>query len=423
MPCFFHCTHLLQQILPGFCRAFPIILLCLFLTSTQGLALEAPALEPMLQLPALSLEAGQTARFSVYFHNRSDRIIDNRLPAELVLIWQPDNGTRVSLQAREVEASTPTSVRPGMFRIKSYALQLPVSMSGLGLLSILDAPQSALLARINPPPAGSPPLPIAASDSAESGNTYPTLESLFSLYQHYTANFSAYQPMYFLVGARPEDSKFQLSLKYRPFNPAGTLSQRHPWLQGVFFAYTQTSFWDLESDSAPFQDTSYKPEIFFLTDNIRHRPNWLAGLFLQAGLQHESNGQGGQVSRSTNNLYLKPTMIFFDPSSKMGLRISPKLLAYVNNDDDNNPDLDDYRGHLELEIKFGKATGLVSATRLRFAERGVSFQTDLTYPISELLGRNLDIYFQIEYVDALAESLLKYQQRNRALRFGFAIVR
>ncbi len=64
-----------------------------------------------------------------------------------------------------------------------------------------------------------------------------------------------------------------------------------------------------------------------------------------------------------------------------------------------------------------------SRSKLTLAERGTSVQADLTYPISKLLGNNLDIYLHLQYVDTIAESLLDYTERNRAFRLGFALVR
>ncbi len=49
--------------------------------------------------------------------------------------------------------------------------------------------------------------------------------------------------------SNPEDSKFQVSFKYRFFNKKGTLAQKYPWVKGFRFGYTQTSFWDLKSES------------------------------------------------------------------------------------------------------------------------------------------------------------------------------
>ncbi|MFW6334832.1 MAG: phospholipase A, partial [Desulfosalsimonas sp.] len=108
-------------------------------------------------------------------------------------------------------------------------------------------------------------------------------ESLFSLYQPYVENISAYQPMYFLIGAEPEESKFQISLKYRFLSPDKQLAEKHPWIQNFFLAYTQTSFWDLDSASEPFKDTSYKPELFFLSGDILNYGPGISRLFVQTG--------------------------------------------------------------------------------------------------------------------------------------------
>ena len=170
-----------------------------------------------------------------------------------------------------------------------------------------------------------PPKRLLAGPASDgSMMIYPSLESLHSLYQPYVVNFSVYEPLYFLAGTDLSESKFQISFRYRLFNPAGSLSQRFPALSGFNFAFTQTSFWDLASDSAPFEDTSYKPEMFYLTRNWVTRPGWLKGLFFQGGFRHESNGRGEEFSRSTNTLYFKPIFTFYGAKSELGLQISPE---------------------------------------------------------------------------------------------------
>jgi outer membrane phospholipase A len=225
------------------------------------------------------------------------------------------------------------------------------------------------------------------------------------------------------VGTDPAQTKFQISLKYRPFGDQNDLTKKHPWVGGFHFGYTQTSFWDLASESAPFEDTSYKPELFYITKNIRFRPGWMEGLFIQSGTRHESNGRAGADSRSTNTIYLQPVFIFYNPVSRLGLGVSPRLWFYLDNDEETNADLDDYRGYFTLNLKVGKTDGFVLDTTLGWAREGVSFYADLTYPLSRLLPSSAGIYLQTQYVDALAESLLDYRERTRALRFGFAIVR
>jgi phospholipase A1/A2 len=264
--------------------------------------------------------------------------------------------------------------------------------------------------------------PLERQPPREAPQVYPDLDTLHALYQPYAVNISAYEPIYFLAGTELEKSKLQISFKYRFFNPQGTLTSRLPWMQGFHFGYTQTSFWDLEQASAPFEDNNYKPELFFVSANVKPRLSWMDGLFIQTGFQHESNGGSGDSSRSTNHIYLRPIAIFYDPGSRSGLLLAGKIWTYVYNSSRNH-DLNEYRGYFELESKFGKTDGWVLGSTLRWASRGPSISMDLTYPIHKILRDNLDFHFQIQYTNALAESLLDYRQRTKALRLGIAIVR
>ena len=229
--------------------------------------------------------------------------------------------------------------------------------------------------------------------------------------------------MFFLVGVDPENSKFQISFKYRFFNPNGSLAAHHPWVSGFHFAYTQTSFWDLSSSSKPFEDTSYKPELFFQSRNLLARATGPRRLFYQTGFQHESNGRGGTESRSTNFLYFQPLFIFYNPVSKWGVGIGPKVWAYVGNDNETNPDLPDYRGYFDLQIKAGKANSIVFDSHFGYAQEGGSMELNLTYPLHKLFFHNLDLYIQLQYVNRLAENLIDFRERTEAVRIGFAIVR
>lgn len=262
----------------------------------------------------------------------------------------------------------------------------------------------------------------ASGARARQDMPYRSLDSLFSLYQPYLANISAYKPMYFLMGTDPKNSKFQISFKYSLLSPQGPLAEKYPWAKGFHFAYTQTSFWDLRSASFPFEDTSYKPEFFFLTNNILSDGPDIKRLFLRTGFQHESNGRGAESSRSTNFLYVSPIFIIYDAETQIGFQIAPRLWAYAANDDSTNSDLHDYRGYFDVELKVGKADGPVVDTLLWWAKEGGSVELNLTYPLSSFT-RSFEVYLQAQYVNALAESLLNYRDRTEAFRLGFAIVR
>jgi len=251
-------------------------------------------------------------------------------------------------------------------------------------------------------------------------NKYKNMDDLFNLYQPYLGNISAHEPIYFLVGTKPENSKFQISLKYRFMNPEGLWSKKYSWLQGFHMAYTQTSFWDLDSDSKAFEDTSYKPEFFYRSSNLDLWGQSVTNFFIQTGYKHESNGRGGDDSRATDMVYVSPIFIFYHESSQLGIGISPRVWAYLSNEDN---DLVDYRGYFNLGVAVGKADSLVFHSDFYWAKEGPSITLDATYPLREILFNNLDIYLQVQYANCLAESLLHFRKRTQALRIGLAIIR
>ncbi len=298
---------------------------------------------------------------------------------------------------------------------KHYSFTLPGELQGQVIMSFpgLDTPRVVL------------DVVLPRHDNiATAEKVYPTLDSMFTLTQPYQKNISAYEPVYFVVGTELDKSKFQISFKYRIFDADSLFAESHPWIKGLHFGYTQTSFWDLKSESAPFADTSYKPEFFWLSDNfLKSEHGLLKGAFFQGGFQHESNGKAEEFSRSTNYAYIEPILIFYDDDSRLGLQLSSKIWSYVENDDTTNPDLYDYRGYFDLEAKFGWAENVMFDTHLRIAGQGTSVQFDVSYPLHNIFGDALDIYFYAQYSNALAESLLNYQERTQAFRFGLAFIR
>ncbi|MBW2192580.1 MAG: phospholipase A [Deltaproteobacteria bacterium] len=373
---------------------------------------------PLAEMP----KSGQVAAFSVYVHNTGKESVSVQLPDRLTC--------RIDSGGRTVEAVAvavhPLQEMPAALEINSfvkgrYTFTVPTDVEGPVRMSISEFDAVGVMFVVTA--ATQPKTEVADVEDAEPSEDQAALASLFTIYQPYLANLSVYEPMYFLVGTDPRESKFQLSFKYRFFNPKGALAERYSWLNGLHLGYTQTSFWDLKSESAPFKDTSYKPELFFLSPDIERRPSWMKGFFVQTGFQHESNGRGGEFSRSTNFLYAKPYFFFYDTKRRLGLQVAPKIWAYIHNDEETNPDLDDYRGYFELDMKLGKADDLMLGSYFRWADEGASIQLDLTYPVHRLPFSTFDFYLQAQYVNALAESLINYRERTEAVRLGFSIVR
>lgn len=386
--------------------------------------LAAPALGANLDIvvapPDEPLHAGDQMVFFVYFHNSEEEAVQIDLPNRVTCRFMVAGQTlEVPADSLDPTGKPSTTIQGKGFLKIRYGLTLPSSLEGPTRLEVDDFDGPSVLVSVQAAHA-----PLAEPEGTKDVETeFPSFDAVAALYQPYLVNISAYEPMYFLVGTDPQKSKFQFSFKYRFFDPKGRLAQKVPWVTGFHFAFTQTSFWDLKSASKPFEDTSYKPELFFLSSNVGIKVPSVRGIFLQAGFQHESNGRGGENSRSTNYLYAKPIFIFYDEDSKLGMMVAPKVWAYVANDSDTNPALEQYRGYFDLELKFGKAESVVVGTHFGWADKGGSVQADFSYPISRLLFDSLDLYFHFQYVNALAESLIDYKERTEAFRLGFSIVR
>jgi len=301
-----------------------------------------------------------------------------------------------------------------------FAVTVPETLEGHITLELPAFHSNKAIFVANPPP--KPDMAEAEREEAVQDEKEDKMQALNAKFQRYFPNLRSYEPMYFSVGTDPEKSKFQLSLRFPFFDLDGPASQRHPWVEGFNFGYTQTCFWDLKSDSKPFEDTSYKPELFFVTPNINLNLPRLFTFRVQTGFQHESNGRGGDDSRSTNYIYAKPIFVFGEEYG-YHVGIAPKVWVYVGNDDDTNPDLADYRGYFDLLLKCGKPDSFLLSSNIRQGTEGGSLQMDLTYPLNQLFFRNLNLYAHAQYFTGYAEDLLNYNEKKHAFRLGLALVR
>jgi outer membrane phospholipase A len=244
--------------------------------------------------------------------------------------------------------------------------------------------------------------------------------------------FFAHEPLYVALGlAAPVDIHFQLSFKYLLFSaedlhfeavPGQTLEAwRAP--SGLYFAYTQTSLWDIVKDSSPFRDTSYKPAFYWHGRNLFTRDSELGHwqLTYLAGVEHESNGKDGVDSRSINLAVLRPSLVLTTRGGWHFL-VSPKLYGYIEKTD--NSDIYRYRGYVDLlaSVRMPDDGLQISLTgRLGSGMNRGSLQMDLTYP---LRGVGMPGYFLIQGFTGYGETLLQYNQRTAdQIRIGFSAIR
>lgn len=282
---------------------------------------------------------------------------------------------------------------------RRYTAVLPRSASGAVSLRLADPPSNAVV------------LLIERRDTMYSltgtleGDQEPPL--------------SENEPMYFVAGASSGwSARFQLSFKYRLFDYGAGFGRDAPWLTGFYFAYTQTSLWDLEAESKPFFDTSYRPSLFWRWLRTDER-TWVDGL--RVGVEHESNGQAGIESRSLNIAFVQPEWRW-KTASLGSYEFTPKAYYYVDKSD--NPDIQKYRGYVDWRGRWDSGDNwlLTLLARGGTARKG-SLQIDLARRARDLKIGALSGYFYVQYFNGYGESLRDYDQRRTAqLRFGLAII-
>jgi phospholipase A1 len=196
----------------------------------------------------------------------------------------------------------------------------------------------------------------------------------------------------------------------------------------ISFAYTQKSFWQAYSESAPFRETNYEPELFITipTSYIINKKTHIKAL--QFGFNHQSNGQDGYKSRSWNrliftalwqnkNLFLKARTWYRIPEHK-------KSQAFYEGKDpnakgDDNPDIEKYLGYGDLDFKYlykDNLFGLKIRNNLRTENKGA-----VKFTFSKPIFNKFYGYFQ--FFNGYGESLITYNQNTTKVGLGIAIYR
>ncbi len=215
------------------------------------------------------------------------------------------------------------------------------------------------------------------------------------------------------AGDRHTEAKFQLSLKTKALENIFD-SQVDLWA-----AYTQQSFWQVydADNSRPFRETNYQPEAW-LTFPLKVGPDWLQWRMFNLGIVHNSNGQSDPLSRSWNRVYAT----FGLTSGDLSLFIKPWWRISESASTDNNPDISDYAGRIELQAVYPWRAHVFSArlqNNLKFGSSTpsrTSVQADWAFP---LWG---DLHGYVQGFAGYADSMQNYNFRNAGIGIGVSLV-
>jgi phospholipase A1 len=203
------------------------------------------------------------------------------------------------------------------------------------------------------------------------------------------------------------EAKFQLSIKMlvweNIFNGNGDL----------YGAYTQLSMWQIYNESSPFRETNYEPELFLKFDTDFDVLG-LTNKRLIFGLNHQSNGQGGDFSRSWNRIYVE----FVATKGDFMLSLKPWYRIPESDEDDDNPDIHNYLGYGQLSgaYKWRKNVwSFIFRNNLRLSENKGSIELGWSYPLTH----NLRAYLQ--YYNGYGETLIDYNNCTNRIGIGIMI--
>lgn len=296
------------------------------------------------------------------------------------------------------------------------------------------APASALVLLVCSSTFGSSVLAAQATDTVR--------HSAFPFGLPDSRYFNMLEPNYFLTGFQDRNGrdslggtqyanqvKFRVAVRYRVLGTDASET-------GLYFGYTQNSFWNFWEASRPFFDNNYNPMAFVYLDATQwpgSHPWYEPSVRLL--VEHESNGRDGASSRGWNREGVGFDVGHLDASDPIAATL---LVWHAFDLEDNNPDLPDYNGRGELTVHLQPLSALHydmgsfgSTIKLRLGGRQFVTSREINVFVrpSRLLGPARGMFsflnssIALQWFSGTGETLLDYNVRRSSFRVGLATVR
>ncbi len=209
--------------------------------------------------------------------------------------------------------------------------------------------------------------------------------------------------------------EFQVSIK-------ATLARGVLFGEGTLYAgYTNHSFWQAYNGklSRPFRETNHQPEVWVDFDSsyelwgVRNVTNGV-------GINHQSNGQSGDLSRSWNrviahSVWEKDNFAFM---VRAWYRIPEDGEDYPGDPNgDDNPDIEDYLGNGEFQSAYSVGNHTISVKLRNYFSSGNRHATEIGWSFP--LGKRVGGY--IKYFNGYGESLIDYDVKMETLGIGIEL--
>lgn len=207
-----------------------------------------------------------------------------------------------------------------------------------------------------------------------------------------------------------QELQFQLSFKFPLAKDLSILDRNID----IYAAYTNRSFWQFfdDKDSIPFRETNHEPEVWaefhadidFLDFNL-HK--------VAIGLNHQSNGQSGSLSRGWNRLFVQG----FLQHKNSYLSFKTWQRFEESDEIDNRFNYAKYLGDYEIEAAYKlqeHSFGLKVRNRYIFNQYG-SVQLDYTYPLTKRLKG------YVQWFSGYGESLIDLDYHTNKIGIGIVL--
>ncbi len=206
------------------------------------------------------------------------------------------------------------------------------------------------------------------------------------------------------------EAQFQISIKFpllvNLFNDT----------MDIYGAYTNRSFWQIYSEeSSPFRETNHEPEVW-----VQFHPGWELWGFKNTwnsfGFNHQSNGRGGDLSRSWNRVFAWLTV----ERGNLAMSIKPWFRIPESDDSDDNPNIGHYMGHYELSAAYKWRENVFSVMSRNNLESGFSkgaVEASWSFPLWDwpyLKG-------YVQWFSGYGQSLIEYDQYSNTIGAGVSL--
>ncbi|WP_229728348.1 phospholipase A [Marinicella pacifica] len=210
------------------------------------------------------------------------------------------------------------------------------------------------------------------------------------------------------------EAMFQISYKV-PLNQKDMFVEN----DALYLGFTLKAWWQVyaENISKPFRETNYNPELFYLMPMKWQILNGNTAMVF--GIEHESNGRTQALSRSWNRVYANFLYEHdnFALSLKPWIRLSEREKEFdLDPGGDDNPDIEDYMGHFELNMAYKwRHFELNFKGRRNFSTNKGYSELGFVFP----LWGKLQGYAVAS--DGYGDSLIDYNYRQTRFGLGFSL--